>query len=62
MMNKPSAGLLYSALAVTAIVGSFFSPFVSVATGQTTENDLMDLISRYGGCNETDNENMMMMG
>lgn len=62
MMNKPYAGLLYSALAVTAIVGSFFSPFVSVAIGQTTENELMDLITRYGGSNETDDENMMMMG
>lgn len=62
MMNKPNASLLYSALAVTAIVGSFFSPFVSVATGQPTENNLMDLITRYGGSNETDDENMMMMG
>lgn len=62
MMNKPNASLLYSALAVTAIVGSFFSPFVSVATGQPTENNLMDLITRYDGSNETADENMMMMG
>ena len=32
-MNKSNARLLYSALAVGAIVGSFFSPFISVANG-----------------------------
>ena len=34
-MNKSNARLLYSALAVGAIVGSFFSPFISVANGQS---------------------------
>jgi hypothetical protein len=44
-MNKSNARLLYSALAVGAIVGSFFSPFISVANGQSSmvnrnENDV----------------------
>ena len=34
-MNKSIARLLYSALAVSAIVGSSFSPFISVANGQS---------------------------
>ena len=34
-MNKSNARLLYSALAVSAIVGSFFSPFISLANGQS---------------------------
>ena len=39
-MNKPDVGLLYSALAVSAIVGSIFYPFVSIANGQSpTIND-----------------------
>jgi hypothetical protein len=33
-MNKSNARLLYSALAVSAIVGSFFLPFISLANGQ----------------------------
>src|SRR5918996_4166472 len=59
-MNRPS--LLYSTLVVTVLAGFFFSPFVSVASGQTTENNLMDLIAKFGGSNETDDESMMMMG
>jgi hypothetical protein len=59
-MNRLS--LLYSTLVVTGLAGFFFSPFVSVATGQTTENNLMDLITEFGGSNETDDESMMMMG
>jgi hypothetical protein len=62
MMNRPNASLLYSALVATAIVGSFSIPFVSVANGQPTQNNLMDLITEFGGSNETDDENMMMMG
>ena len=39
-MNKPDAIFLYSVLAASAIVGSFFSPFISMANGQTpTVND-----------------------
>lgn len=39
-MNKPDASFLYSVLAASAIVGSFFSPFISMANGQTpTVND-----------------------
>ena len=34
-MNKPNASLYYSVLAVTAIVGFFFSPYLSVANGQS---------------------------
>jgi hypothetical protein len=34
-MNKPNASLYYSVLAATAIVGSFFSPYLSVANGQS---------------------------
>ena len=34
-MNKPNVSLYYSVLAVTAIVGSFFSPYLSVANGQS---------------------------
>ncbi|HET6640873.1 MAG TPA: hypothetical protein VFG77_04645 [Nitrososphaeraceae archaeon] len=59
-MNRSS--LLYSTLVVTILAGFFFSPFVPVATGQTTENNLMDLITKFGGGNETDDESMMMMG
>jgi hypothetical protein len=59
-MNRPS--LLYSTLVVTVIAGFFFSPFVSVATGQMTENNLMDLITEFGGSNDTDGESTMMMG
>jgi hypothetical protein len=34
-MNKSDASLLYSTLVVVAIVGSFFSPFISIASGQS---------------------------
>jgi hypothetical protein len=34
-MNQLNASLLYSVLTVTAIVGSFFSPYLSVANGQS---------------------------
>ena len=34
-MNKPNSKVFYSVLAVTAIVGSFFSPYLSVANGQS---------------------------
>jgi hypothetical protein len=59
-MNRLS--MLYSTLVVTVLAGFSYSPFVSVATGQTTENNLMDLITEFGGSNETDDESMMMMG
>lgn len=52
-MNKPNASLLYSALAVTAIVGSFFSPYLSVANGQSP-------MSMMNG-NETDMDQNMSM-
>ena len=61
MMIRQNVSLLYSALAVTVLAGFFFSPFVSVAYGQKTENNLMDLITGFGGSNETGDENMMMM-
>ena len=53
---------MYSALVATVLAGLFSTPFVSVATGQMTENNLMDLITGFGGSNETDDESMMMMG
>ena len=62
MMNRPNASLLYLALVATGIVGSFSIPFMSVANGQTTQNNLMDLITEFGGSNETVGENMTMMG
>jgi hypothetical protein len=62
MMNRPHASLLYSALVATAIVGAFSIPFIPVANGQPTQNNLMDLITEFGGSNETDDENMTMMG
>jgi hypothetical protein len=34
-MNKSIARLLYSELVVVAIVGAFFSPFISIANGQS---------------------------
>jgi hypothetical protein len=52
-MNKPDESLLYSALVVVAIGGSFFSPFISIANGQ----------SPMGNDNETGmNQNMSRVG
>ncbi len=62
MMNRPNASLLYLALVATGIVGSFSIPFMSVANGQPTQNNLMDLITEFGGSSETDDENMTIMG
>ena len=62
MMNRPNASLLYLALVATGIVGFFSIPFMSVANGQPTQNNLMDLITEFGGSNETYGENMTMMG
>ena len=53
---------MYSALVAVVLAGLFSTPFISVANGQTTENNLMDLITGYGGSNETEDESMMMMG
>jgi hypothetical protein len=53
---------VYSALVATVLAGLFSTTFVSAAIGQTTENNLMDLITGFGGSNETDYESMMMMG
>lgn len=56
-MDKPNASLLYSALAVTSIVGSFFLPYLSVANGQSPKN----MMSMMNGNNETDmSQNMAM--
>ena len=38
-MNKQDASLLCSALVVVAIVGSFFSPFITIAKGQSPTGD-----------------------
>jgi hypothetical protein len=61
-MNRPNASMLYSALIITALVGSFSIPFISVANGQTTQENLMDLIPGFSGNNETDDQDMMMLG
>ena len=53
---------MYSVLVAIVLAGLFSTPFISVATGQTTEDNLMDFITGFGGSNETDDESMMMMG
>jgi hypothetical protein len=58
-MNKLSTSLLYTTLIATALVGSFFSPFVSVANGQSL-SDLMSMMNGNGDNNET--EGGMTMG
>ena len=35
--------------------------FHTIANGQPTQNNLMDLITEFGGSNKTDGENMTMM-
>ena len=57
-MNKLSTSFLYIALIATALVGSFFSPFVSVANGQS----LSDLMSMMDGNGDNETEDGMMMG
>lgn len=57
-MNKLSTSLLYTALIATALVGSFFSPFVSVANGQS----LSDLMSMMNGNGDNETAGRMMMG
>lgn len=58
-MNKQHTNLMYSALIAGALIGSFFSPYVSVANGQSP----MDPMSMMDGdgYNETDmSQNMSM--
>lgn len=55
-MNKQHTNLMYSALIAGALIGSFFSPYVSVANGQS----LMDPMSMMNG-NETDMSRNMSM-
>jgi hypothetical protein len=57
-MNKLSTSLLYTALIATALVGSFFSPYVSVANGQS----LSDLMSMMNGNGDNETEDGMTMG
>jgi hypothetical protein len=57
-MNKLSTSFMYTALIVTALVGSFFSPIVSVAYGQS----LSDLMSMMNGNGVNETEDGMMMG
>ena len=58
-MNKQHTNLMYSALIAGALIGSFFSPYVSVANGQS----LMDPMSMMNGngYNETDMSRNMSM-
>lgn len=57
-MNKLSTSFVYTALIATALVGSFFSPIVSVANGQS----LSDLMSMMNGNGDNETEDGMMMG
>jgi len=59
-MNKQHTNLMYSALIAGALIGSFFSPYVSVANGQSP----MDLMSMMNGngYNETDTMPQLNMG
>jgi hypothetical protein len=57
-MNKLSTSFMYTALIATALVGSFFPPFVSVANGQS----LSDLMSMMNGNGDNETEDGMMMG
>ena len=57
-MNKLSTSFMYTALIVTALVGSFFSPIASVANGQS----LSDLMSMMNGNGDNETEDGMMMG
>jgi hypothetical protein len=60
-MTKSYRNLLYVALVATALVGSSFSTFISVANGQSPM-DMMRMMGGEGG-NMTDNNMMMgMMG
>lgn len=53
-MNKSNASLLYSTLAIAAILGFFFSPFVSIASAQSPM-DLMSMMNSNSDDNETEN-------
>ena len=57
-MNKLSTSFMYTALIATALVGSFFSPIVSVANGQS----LSDLMSMMNGNGDNETDDGMMMG
>lgn len=57
-MNELSTSFVYTALIATALVGSFFSPIVSVANGQS----LSDLMSMMNGNGDNETEDGMMMG
>jgi hypothetical protein len=62
-MNRSNTNVLCSALAFTAIVGSFFLPtLVSVADGQSPMNMMSKIMMGGNGDNETDDEMMQIMG
>ena len=55
-MNEQHTNLMYSILIAGALIGSFFSPFISVANGQSP-TDLMSLIN---GNDSNMSQNMSM--
>jgi hypothetical protein len=63
-MNKTYTSLLCSALIAAVLMSSSLVHVIPEINGQTPSppNNLMDLITGFGGSNETDDENMMMMG
>lgn len=63
-MNKSYTRLLCSALIAAVLMSSSLVHVIPEINGQASSppNNLMDLITGFGGSNETDDENMMMMG
>lgn len=61
-MNKSYTSLLCSALIAAVLMSSSLVHVIPEINGQTSSppNNLMDLITGFGGSNETDDENMMM--
>jgi hypothetical protein len=63
LMNRSNTSVLYSALAFTAIVGSFFLPaFLLVANGQSPMDMMSNMMMGDNGDNKTGNGMMQMMG
>jgi hypothetical protein len=54
LMNRSNTSVLYSALAFTAIVGSFFLPaLLSVANGQSPMDMMSNMMMGDNGDNKT---------
>lgn len=61
-MNKSYTSLLCSTLIAAVLMNSSLVHVIPEINGQASSppNNLMDLITGFGGSNETDDENMMM--